>query len=135
LIWWALQQLKSSDADVRAKAARTLGSVRNPKAVPALTKLLRDENSDVRLAAMQALGQIGHPSAAGPLTSTFNNPASKNNKKIITAENEVIAESLAAIGPPAVSSLAAALASEDAETRRWAAVALGRIKDARGGIR
>jgi HEAT repeat protein len=128
MLWWTLQQLKSSNADVRVNSARSLGSTKQKKAVPSLIKSLQDENQQVRLAAIEALGAIGHPASADPLISALVN-APKTAKSGVAAECQSIAEALAFIGSAATKPLTLALSSEDRDARRWAACALGMIKD------
>ncbi len=127
MLWWTLQQLKSSNPDLRIKAARSLGSAKQRRAVPSLVRLLKDETPQVRLAAIEALGAIGHPASAEPLAAALST-ASKNAPSE-TAERESLAKALACVGSAAVKPLMQALSSEDKEARRWAAVALGAIKD------
>ena len=52
--------LADADPDVRWTAARALGAVgpKAAKAVPALTKALRDENADVREGARVAIEKV-----------------------------------------------------------------------------
>jgi HEAT repeat protein len=56
----ALQQLRSKDPIARARSARTLGTIDDPRVVAALVGAAGDADADVRLAAVQALH--------GPLT-------------------------------------------------------------------
>jgi HEAT repeat protein len=128
MLWWTLQRLRSSNPDVRMKAIRSLGSAQNRRAVPGLIKTLEDENSRVRLSAIEALGVIGHPASAEPLVSVLSRHP-KNEKSRSAAECEAIARALAGIGVPAVHPLMGALESEERDARRWAATALGSIKD------
>ncbi len=130
MLWWTRQQLKSSGADQRLKAIRSLASAKDRKAVPSLIKILPDENPHVRLAVIEALGSIGHPAAAEPLISALNH-LHKKEKSDAAAECQAIAESLAGIGDPAVQPLIGALESGEKEERRWAAHALGMIRNPR----
>lgn len=59
--------LADSQATVRFHAARGLGELGDPSAVPRLLRGLQDENGIVRLAAAEALARIGDPIAIGPL--------------------------------------------------------------------
>jgi len=58
-----LNDLKSSLAGVRSRAAWQLGQLRDRSAVPALIEALQDENEDVRrLGPGRAGRRGGHPS-------------------------------------------------------------------------
>lgn len=126
MLWWTVHQLKSSDRDSKIRAARALGSAKERKAVPALIKLLADENADLRSAAIEALGAIADPASAEPLVSALSRP---HRSAQGTTEHESLARALARLGTAAVKPLIQALASENSQTRRWAACALGMIKD------
>ena len=128
MLWWTLQRLKSSNPDLRKKAAQDLGSAKQRRAVPSLIKVLQDGDPQVRLAAIRALGAIGHPASADPLMSSLVHPPS-NAKSRSEAECQALAEALAGVGSGAVKPLVQALSSEDKEARRWAAHALGLVKD------
>jgi HEAT repeat protein len=132
MLWWTLQQLKSSKPEARVQAARKLRAAGQRKAVPALIKLLQDEDRQVRLAVIEALASIAHPASADPLSSCLE-PLSKRpgSREENSAEYEALAKALGQVGEPAVIPLAALLSSEDKETRRWAAVALGLVRSSR----
>jgi len=130
MLWLTLRQLKSSDPDLRIKAAKELGAARQNKAVPLLIKTLQDENPQVRLASIRALGAIGHSDAVEPLTSALAH-APGSSKSRTAEEYQSLAEALTGLGPDAVKPLTRVLSSEDKEARRWSASALGMIKDAR----
>ncbi|NIA21055.1 MAG: hypothetical protein GWP05_03570, partial [Anaerolineaceae bacterium] len=59
--------LKLSDVRARQSAARYLGRLKSPKAVPHLVECLHDERTSVQFAAAWALGRIGDPAAVEPL--------------------------------------------------------------------
>jgi HEAT repeat protein len=136
MLWWELQQLKSSKPDIRARAARRLGTAKQRKAVPHLIRRLSDDDSQVRTAAIEALGAIGHPASAEPLALALAG-LSKMTKSLSgqldhnaeIKEYESLVKSLAAIGSPSVKPTLRLLESDDKESRRWAARALGMIKD------
>jgi HEAT repeat protein len=138
MLWWTLQQLKSSKPEVRAEAARKLGDSKEKKAVPALIKALADENWSVRIEAGKALGAIVHPAAIEPLAATlaYLPKAAKarrggSDKGFEAAQYEALATALGRQGLPAVTPLLRLLRSDDNEARRWAAHALALIKDPR----
>jgi HEAT repeat protein len=136
MLWWIRQQLKSSKWEARVEAARKLGASNEKKAAPALVECLPDENHEVRRAVIEALGAIAHPAAAEPLSAALAAlPARARDRKTNIdksaelVEYEALAAALGAVGTAAVRPLLKLLSSEDAEPRRWAACALGFIKD------
>ncbi len=134
MLWWKLQQLKSSKPEVRAEAAQNLGTAKQGKAVPSLIRNLDDDDPQVRMAVIEALAAIGHPASAEPLASALANlpKAAKkrsSNRSTEVAEYESLTKALTAIGPPAVKPLLQLLGSQDKEPRRWAAYALGILKE------
>lgn len=74
---WALGQLKAkepllpllgdSDAEVRAQAAKTIGSLKTVLGYDALVAMLKDENPRARFFAALGLGKIGKRDAIGPV--------------------------------------------------------------------
>ncbi len=136
MLWWTLQKLKSSDWHVRAEAARTLAAARETKAVPSLIKALDEDIGEERLALVEALGTIAHPAAVDALVSALKDQPRrlKTRRKDLAAGTNVaeyksMAEALARIGSPSLHPLIGILDSEDRETRRWAAHALGLMRD------
>lgn len=127
MLWWTLQQLKSSDPARRVKAARSLASARQRRAVPALIRSLQDDHPHVRIAIIEALGAIGHPACVEPLLSALKRVP--KTAKDGAAESRCIAEAMAGVGSGATEVLSKALSSDDREVRRWVASALGMIKD------
>jgi HEAT repeat protein len=59
--------LLGSESFERASAARALGEMRSPQALPFLTEALYDSDSVVRNECVQGLGALGLPSAIGAL--------------------------------------------------------------------
>ncbi len=102
------------------------------RAVEALSAALKDEELDVRSAAAQALGRLKDPRAVEPLIAAL-----KAEPGITTISHEdtgvqyTIADALGEIGAPAVEPLISCLQDSDVSVRRWAAYALGVIRDAR----
>lgn len=134
MIWWTLQQLKSANWETRARAAARLGAANQKKAAPALIRALDDENAQVRLAVIRALAVLRHPAAAEPLAASLNAIA-RRPKELETgtasAEYEALAGALGALGAVTVPPLLRLLDSDDRETRRWSAHALGLARDPR----
>jgi len=138
MLWLTLWQLKSSKWEVRAEAAARLGASHMRRAVPALIRALEDENDTVRLAAINALAAIRHPASADPLAKTLAGLASRSKGASAGkggsargAEYEALAAALGALGSAAAPPLLGLLNSEEQETRRWVAHALGIARDAR----
>lgn len=59
--------LKKSPLDIRVQIIRSLGRRKDPAAVPALIRLLRESHVVLRLEAILALGEIGDVRATSPL--------------------------------------------------------------------
>lgn len=62
-----LDALKSSSVMMRENAAKALGRMEHPSAVPTLIELLRDPEWGVRRSAVEALGLIGDQRAVEPM--------------------------------------------------------------------
>ena len=58
MLWFRLQQLRSLEWKVRSQAAEKLGESKDPRAVEALVKALKDKDRNVREAAAGSLGMI-----------------------------------------------------------------------------
>lgn len=119
MLWWTLRQLKADDWRAREGAARTLGELRDARAVDALVAALRDKNPTVRTAAEDALVQIGS-AAVRPLIS-----AVKKQPEI----RAIAKEALIKIGQAATAPLGGVLFDKDLAVRETAAAALGKIGD------
>jgi twitching motility protein PilT len=57
-----------ADADLKWSAVEALGRIGDPRALPALGKLLGDPQPDVRIEVMQALKHFNHPNVVPALT-------------------------------------------------------------------
>jgi HEAT repeat protein len=64
-----INALGSKNRVLRAEAARTLGIMKEPRAVEPVIGLLHDDQRGVRIAAAEALGNIGDKRAIPPLTA------------------------------------------------------------------
>lgn len=117
--------LHNPDPLLRAEAARALGVLDNPQAVPELITALRtDPDADTSIAAAHSLGLLGDHRAVDPLLAVLADPSADPRLRGFAAE--------ALIGPGerrAVPPLIAALADPSAEVRYWAAFALGQLAD------
>jgi len=114
-------------AHVRIVAAEALGKTRDPKAIPVLTEMLReDKPTPIAIAAARALRHFDHPQAIQALTK-----AAANTNLLMDARVAAI-QSLADIGnPKAVDTLTRIVEDSSVENpvRNEAALALGRIGD------
>jgi HEAT repeat protein len=104
--------------------------------MPALIKALDDESAQVRLAAIIALGAIRHAAAVEPLALSLarvsrrqKSPQEGDHQVSPGAEYEALAAALGTLGGAAVPVLLRQLDSDDSETRRWIAHALGLARD------
>lgn len=70
-----IETLKSEDSFVRVKTARTLGEIRDKRAIPGLARILEDrqEYLDIRSQAAEAIGNIGSKTAIPPLVKVLEN--------------------------------------------------------------
>lgn len=71
-----LSKLRDKYAKIRENAARGLGVVENPEAVPALINALKDDAKEVRSASLRALSEIGSKHAIDALISCLSDPRS-----------------------------------------------------------
>jgi HEAT repeat protein len=117
--------LRDPDPPVRCAAARALGALDSPRAVPALIAVLQTDSSpDARTDAAYALGLIGDDRAVEPLLAKLADPVEDPRVRGFAAE--------ALVGPGArraVPALIAALDDPSVEVRFWAAFALGQLRD------
>jgi HEAT repeat protein len=117
--------LRDPDARLRAEAARSLGTLGDPRAVPDLVETLRkDTDPDARMSAAHALGLVGDDRVVDPLLEKL---ADRDENPRVRG---AVAEALA--GPQvrrAVPHLIAALGDASVEVRFWAAFALGELGD------
>ncbi len=141
-----IKTLANRDPETRRAAAVALGSIGSDRAVGALCALAEDPNEAVQLAVVAALHTIGGLGAGAGLRTIIDG-GRRNVREAATAALSSLkmapataAERAAAAvltgdfqaaareGGKAAEALIAALASKDAERRRLAAEALGRLK-------
>lgn len=139
ILYSLIQKLKGQDPNVRNKAAKTLGEMKNPRAVeplinamkgnfpysgPLKDRLVGGEFSYVRVAAAEALGEIKDPRAVEPLIDAMKNP---HHHKV----QEEAARSLGKIGDPrAIEPLMSAVKNDKYDSVRSEAIwALGEMKN------
>jgi len=65
------EELNRREREVRVEAARALGEIKSPEAVPHLIEALKDEDEGVRSAAAWALGAIKSPEAVPHLIESL----------------------------------------------------------------
>jgi HEAT repeat protein len=117
--------LHDPDPSLRAEAARALGALDSPRAVPELVSALQtDADPDTRMAAAHSLGLLGDHRAVDPLLAKL---ADRSEDPCV---REFAAEALTGPGERrAVRALIAALGDPSVEVRFWAAFALGELGD------
>jgi HEAT repeat protein len=69
-----LVQLEDKYAKTRTSAARELGSILNPEAVPALERAIKDDVKEVWSASLRSLAEIGSKSAVSALITALEDP-------------------------------------------------------------
>ncbi len=114
--------LQDEDSEVRAQAARSLGSIEDAAAVPFLDKILRDDVSEkVREQAAWALGMIESVAAVPVLRAAISDPSQNVRKQAAWALGMIESDT-------AVPALRKALTDTEAVVREQAAWALGMIE-------
>ena len=126
-VYKLIENLKSSDRNIKLDAALALGKMKTRRAVLSLIRLLKESREGiVRSVAATSLGEIGDRSAVMPLIDSIQD--NKTSIAVLTA----VATALGKIKDPrAVEPLIKLLWNEDPDVRRWAADALGRLNDRR----
>jgi HEAT repeat protein len=120
-----ISALHDPDPVLRGAAARALGALDSPRAVPDLIAVLQtDASPDTRTDAAYALGLLGDPRTVDPLLAKLADTGEDPRLRGFAAE--------ALAGPGerrAVPALIAALGDPSAEVRFWAASTLGQLGD------
>src|SRR5216117_1867562 len=80
-----IARLKDENAGVRAAAARSLGHLSDPRAVPPLIDVLADSDGEVRSAAVEALADLGDPRAIGPIAGLLKDPVADVKRNALGA--------------------------------------------------
>lgn len=111
--------MRHPNPDVRWRAALVLGGLGDPRAIPALSRALRDPEVLVHRTAAESLVQIGGPGAASALTRVLGD----SRPSLVNAAMNGLQQ----MGETAVTPLMIALYSEDAQTQHNAATVLGYI--------
>jgi HEAT repeat protein len=117
--------LHDPDPRIRAEAAKSLGTLDNPRAVPDLIAVLQaDADADARLSAAYALGPLGDRRAVGPLLAKLADTGEESRVRGFVAEALTFYRQR-----QVVAGLIAVLSDPSAEMRFWAAFALGELRD------
>jgi HEAT repeat protein len=117
--------LRDCDPRVRGEAARSLGALDSPQAVPSLIAALQtDTDAGTRMAAAYALGLIGDARAIDPLLAKLADTSEDPRVRGFVAEAFTCHQERRA-----VPHLIAVLSDSSAEVRFWAAFALGQLGD------
>jgi hypothetical protein len=143
-------ELERGSRQVRWRAARALGEMRDPVSVPSLASALTDESPVVRWEAAEALGEIGGLRAVEALSAVLNDESRQVQKraakalidllgvpgpdpkkldrlmKLLPSGNEQVVESLVRMGPVADGVLTERLEDDSFFVRRDAARVLAR---------
>jgi HEAT repeat protein len=115
-------------AEAREEAVRTLGAIKDRRAVDPLMVLLKSSRLLTAHAATLALGEIGDPRAVEPLLAILNLP--KGGQSSLARQSA--AQALGQIADDrAIETAIAALNDSDAYLRKYAARGLARSKDPR----
>jgi HEAT repeat protein len=85
-----IQQLESGDPNERYQAAKLLGQLGDPKALPALIRALDDSDANVHIAAARAVGKIGDLNAIQNLLDAYERRTVKFAEPIFEAIGEIL---------------------------------------------
>ena len=107
------------DVEIRRKALRALGEMKDRRAIPCMAAALKDGNSNVRMLAAWGLGQMGEPALKPLLTELAdkNSPGRSDAAYALGKINQ----------PQAIEPLVSALTEADSDLRKESAKALSRI--------
>lgn len=114
-----VEALERGEDLVRIRAARSLGQINSPLAVPSLIRALSDPIQKVRSEAAWALGQIRSPLAASAL-------AVRLTDADLGVQSQAV-QALKNIGAPAIPAIVPMLENASSHTRSIAARTLGQI--------
>jgi HEAT repeat protein len=121
--------LKDPEDDVRIAACLGLGFFKDPATFDEITNVLLDDPKiEVRQAAAKALGNTGHPAAVPLLMEALRDPFWWYEREMQAGD---LFDAIEKIGAAAVDSLIEALKDSEGTVRKYAALVLGKIGDAR----
>jgi len=124
-----LNLLKDKEDDVRIAACLALGYFKDPSTFDDITNVLLDDiKIEVRQAATKALGHTQHPAALPYLMEALRDPFWWYEREVQAGDLFAAIEMMGAV---AVDPLIEALKDKEGAVRKFAALLLGRIGDAR----
>jgi HEAT repeat protein/Zn-dependent protease with chaperone function len=115
-------RLKDENAEVRAAAARSLGRLDDPRAVPGLIGALRDADPRVRSAAAESLGEFHDSRAISALSAALNDANTEVKQHVLDALSNY-EEGVPSTG------IVPLLSDSSPEIRHKAAHLVGQLKD------
>ena len=124
-----LKILKDPEDEVRIAGCLALGLFKDPSTFDDITNILLDDiKIEVRQAAAKALGYTQHPAALPYLMEALRDPVWWYEREVQAGD---LFDAIEKMGTVAVDSLIAALKDPEGTVRKYAALLLGRIGDAR----
>lgn len=124
-----LKILKDPEDEVRIAGCLALGLFKDPSTFDDITNILLDDiKIEVRQAAAKALGYTQHPAALPYLMEALRDPFWWYEREVQAGD---LFDAIEKMGTVAVDSLIAALKDPEGTVRKYAALLLGRIGDAR----
>jgi len=124
-----LALLKDREDEVRIAACLALGFFKDPSTFDDITNILLDDPKiEVRQAAAKALGNTQHSKALPYLMEALRDPFWWYEREVQAGD---LLTAIERMGAPAVEPLIKALKDSEGAVRRYAALVLGRIGDAR----
>jgi HEAT repeat protein len=124
-----LQALKDPEDEVRGAACLALGAFKDPATFDDITNVLLDDPKiEVRQAAAKALGNTTHPAALPYLLEALHDSYWWYEREYAASD---LLTAIEKMGAAAVEPLIQALQDKEGTVRKFAAILLGRLGDAR----
>ncbi len=118
-----IDQLENGNADIRRRALRTLGIIKDPGCFERLAESLHDDDPGIRDMAAWALGELEDPRAIAPLVQILGDGN-------LDAKYTQAAWALAKFKRPDITAIVIPLLHNEVDVVRWkAALALGLFRD------